>query len=75
MTQVRERSQADRMATILRRLSREGIASPWFVCGKGYDFPVATVEQMRWLNSIEGRWAEPKITLDEFLAANAASRG
>ena len=61
------------MATTLRRLSREGIAGPWFDCSKDYDFPVA-IEQMRWLNSIEGRWAEPKITLDEFLAAKRVGR-
>ena len=36
---------------------------------KGYDFQLFPAEHMRWLATPEARWARPKVSLDEFLAA------
>ena len=53
----------DRLVRVLRRLSQEGLSFPWFDCSKPYDFPVATEEQMRWLNSWKSRWTQPHASL------------
>jgi hypothetical protein len=48
---------------------------PWPDFRKSYDFQLLPAEHMRWLATPEARRARPKVSLDEYLAAERQRSG
>src|SRR5215510_1164805 len=72
MSEAETTDRLERWRAVRQRMRDEGLSQPWFDVRKSYDFPLFPPEQLRWLPTLEARWARPAISLEAFCAAKSS---
>ena len=73
---VEEPDKLERVRAVLPGQHQEEFFTPfpWFDATRPYGFSLLTEEQMRVLDGREWRWAQPAMSLEEFLRRRAPGK-